>query len=258
MLRPCTAPSASGSRAASRGRGTSAASAAGGRGPASWTWKLACRLKIARPCWMATTRRVGEAAAVADAVDLVEDRHRRVAGAQEVGVERVHLAARSSTVRVAATSACPATWPPNTRWRFSSGERPRKMLTSIGSRSSEPHEVVEGGRRRDESRVLGRGGDVSRRAGSVRAFRAQPVPTRGTPISAPLARVGRIRYSDAHGSVASMQSATFPTMAARHDPDQLPSATSAASPLHQAGRSDDLIRAVRRRRHAVPVGLEQP
>ena len=36
----------------------------------------------------------------------------------------------------AATSACPATWPPNTRWRFSSGERPRKMLTSIGSRSS--------------------------------------------------------------------------------------------------------------------------
>ena len=31
----------------------------------------------------------GERAAVADAVDLVEDRHRRVAGAQEVGVQRV-------------------------------------------------------------------------------------------------------------------------------------------------------------------------
>ena len=36
----------------------------------------------------------GEAAAVADPVDLVEDRHRRVAGAQEVGVQRVDQAAR--------------------------------------------------------------------------------------------------------------------------------------------------------------------
>ena len=36
----------------------------------------------------------GEAPAVADAVDLVEDRHRRVARAQEVGVQRVHQAAR--------------------------------------------------------------------------------------------------------------------------------------------------------------------
>ena len=36
----------------------------------------------------------GERAAVADAVDLVEDRHRGIAGAQEVGVQRVHGAAR--------------------------------------------------------------------------------------------------------------------------------------------------------------------
>ena len=36
----------------------------------------------------------GEAAPVADPVDLVEDRHRRVAGAQEVGVQRVHVALR--------------------------------------------------------------------------------------------------------------------------------------------------------------------
>ena len=35
----------------------------------------------------------GEAAPVADPVDLVEDRHGRVAGAQEVGVQRVHEAA---------------------------------------------------------------------------------------------------------------------------------------------------------------------
>ena len=34
----------------------------------------------------------GEAASVADPVDLVEDRHRRIAGTQEVGVQRVHAA----------------------------------------------------------------------------------------------------------------------------------------------------------------------
>src|SRR5580704_4707453 len=40
-----------------------------------------------------------------------------------------------STVRPAAMSACPATWPPNTRWRSSSSWAPRKMFTSMGSRS---------------------------------------------------------------------------------------------------------------------------
>ena len=43
---------------------------------------------------MATTRRVVKLLAVADAVHLVEDRHGRVAGAQEVRVQRVHVAAR--------------------------------------------------------------------------------------------------------------------------------------------------------------------
>ena len=41
-----------------------------------------------------------------------------------------------STVRPAAIRACPATWPPKTRWRSSSSWVPRKMLTSMGSRSS--------------------------------------------------------------------------------------------------------------------------
>src|SRR5882757_8621918 len=41
-----------------------------------------------------------------------------------------------SVVRPAATSACPATWPPNTRWSRSSGLCPRKMFSSIRSRSS--------------------------------------------------------------------------------------------------------------------------
>ena len=78
----------------------------------------------------------GEAAAVADAVDLVEDRAptgRRAAGSRRGASGR---GGRPSTVRAAATRAWPATWPPKTRWRLSSGERPRKMLTSMGSRSS--------------------------------------------------------------------------------------------------------------------------
>ena len=36
----------------------------------------------------------GEAAAVANSVDLVQDRHQRIARAQEVGVQRVHLSTR--------------------------------------------------------------------------------------------------------------------------------------------------------------------
>src|SRR4249919_2310927 len=42
---------------------------------------------------------------------------------------------RSSTVRTAATSACPITWPPNTRCQPTCGERPRNRFTSSGSRS---------------------------------------------------------------------------------------------------------------------------
>src|ERR1019366_10727478 len=40
-----------------------------------------------------------------------------------------------STVLPAATSAWAATWPPKTRWRVSLGLDPRKMFTSICSRS---------------------------------------------------------------------------------------------------------------------------
>ena len=56
----------------------------------------------------------GEALAVADAVDLVDDRHLRVAA--PAGNRRAaNAAAGRSTVRQAATSAWPITWPPNTR-----------------------------------------------------------------------------------------------------------------------------------------------
>ena len=112
--------------------------------PSSGTWKLACRLKIGLAVLDGHHPSGGERAAVADAVDLVEDRHasgRRAAGSRRAASAR---ARPGSTVRAAATSAWPATWPPNTRWRSSSGESPRKMLTSIGSRSSSSHERVDG------------------------------------------------------------------------------------------------------------------
>src|SRR6516164_308759 len=68
----------------------------------------------------------GEALAVADAVDLVDDRHLGVAGEQEIGVQRV---------RQAATSAWPITCPPNTRCQPTCGERPRNKFSSSRSRS---------------------------------------------------------------------------------------------------------------------------
>ena len=92
-------------------------------------------LKMAWPCWMATTRRVVKDSPVADPVDLVEDRDGRVARA--AGSRRAGSAparARRCDRRPSAPGA--ATWPPKTRWRSSSGWVPRKMLTSIGSRSS--------------------------------------------------------------------------------------------------------------------------
>ena len=73
---------------------------------------------------------------VAQAVDRVDDRHRGIAGTDEVRVQRVHRRGPASTVRPAATSACPATWPPKTRCSDTLGLRPRKMFSSIGSRSS--------------------------------------------------------------------------------------------------------------------------
>ena len=102
-------------------------------GPLSATWKLACRLKIARRAgwprrggWRSCARRGAGRPRRGSAPS-----GRRAAGSRRAASGRV--AAGSSTVRAAATRAWPATWPPNTRWRFSSGERPRKMLTSIGS-----------------------------------------------------------------------------------------------------------------------------
>ena len=53
-----TAPSGSGSRGATRAGGTSAGIGSWWSKPSSWTWNDADRLKIGRPCWMATTRRV--------------------------------------------------------------------------------------------------------------------------------------------------------------------------------------------------------
>ena len=45
--------------------------------------------KIAWPCWMRDHAPGGEALAVADAVDLVDDRHLRIAREEEIGVQRM-------------------------------------------------------------------------------------------------------------------------------------------------------------------------
>ena len=76
----------------------------------------------------------GEALAVAHAVDVVDDRHLGIARQQEIGVQRMRRRG-ASTVRTAATSAWPITWPPNTRCQPACGERPRNRLTSSCSRS---------------------------------------------------------------------------------------------------------------------------
>ena len=86
-----------------------------------------------------------EALAVADAIDVVDDRHFGIARQQEIGVH-ASAAAGSSTVRTAATSAWPITWPPNTRCQPTCGERPRNRFTSSGSRSRMIEQIVDGGR----------------------------------------------------------------------------------------------------------------
>ncbi len=104
-------------------------------GPGSGWWKDADRVKIVLPCWTADTLRV------------VKDRPSRTRSTRyTIGTDgspgRMKYACSectgrsAGTVRPAATSACPATWPPNTRWTRSSGLRPRKMFTSTCSRSS--------------------------------------------------------------------------------------------------------------------------
>ena len=72
--------------------------------------------------------------AIADAVDLVDDRNRRIAGPQEISMQGMD-GPWSATVRCAATSACPITCPPNTRCQPVFGLRPRNRLCSSGSRS---------------------------------------------------------------------------------------------------------------------------
>ena len=44
---------------------------------------------MAWPCWIATTLRVEKLPAVADAVDLIDDRNGRIASAQKIGMQRM-------------------------------------------------------------------------------------------------------------------------------------------------------------------------
>ena len=104
-------------------------------GPSSATWNDAAMLKIARPCWMATTRRVtklrpSRMRSTSKTIGVSGSPGRRKnAWSECTGMS-------SSTVRPAATSACASTWPPNTRVRPSSMLTPRNRFTSRSSRSS--------------------------------------------------------------------------------------------------------------------------
>ncbi|CAM5658450.1 hypothetical protein STENM327S_08997 [Streptomyces tendae] len=92
-------------------------------------------MKIVRPCCTAVTRRV-----VNDRPSRSRSTWYTIGTPGRPGRRKYacsECTGRSpSVVRPAATSAWPATWPPKTRCSDSSGLRPRKMLTSICSRSS--------------------------------------------------------------------------------------------------------------------------
>ncbi len=86
----------------------------------------------------------GEAPAVADAVDLVDDRDRRVAGPS--GNRRAANAARGRPRRAGGRDQrLTDHLPPNTRCQPVWALRPRKRLCSSGSRSRIFEQVVDGG-----------------------------------------------------------------------------------------------------------------
>ena len=87
-----------------------------------------------------------ETLAVPAAVDFVQDREPWDRRATE---NRRAANGRTGPRRCAwaATSACPSTCPPNTRWERSFGLMPRKILTSIGSRSSSATSSLDGRQR---------------------------------------------------------------------------------------------------------------
>ena len=83
---------------------------------------------------------------------------------------------RCSTVRPAATSAWPATWPPNTRWRFSCGLRPRKRFTLELLEVEDPDQAVDGVRHGGPCGMAGvrvRPAPCAAAAGARQAFHAR-------------------------------------------------------------------------------------
>ncbi len=79
------------------------------------------------PCWIATDSSRREGSAIADALDLVDDRNGRIARAHEIRVQECTI--RSiSTVLCAAIRACAITNPPKTRCQPFCGLLPRKQI----------------------------------------------------------------------------------------------------------------------------------
>ncbi len=145
-------------------------------GPGSGWWNDADRVKIVSPCWTADTRRV-----VKDRPSRTRSTRYTIGTAGSPGRMKYacsECTGRSAgTVRPAATSACPATWPPNTRCTRASGLRPRKMFASICSRSS-----------RSSSRSSGlaiKPQFVTGRAGCHRGNATASAPRRGSGLPGP-------------------------------------------------------------------------
>ena len=86
----------------------------------------------------------GEALAVAHAIDVVDDRNLGVARQQEIGVHGMRRAARS-TVRTAATSACPITWPPNTRCQPTCGRAAAEQVHVQWFEIENVEQILDGG-----------------------------------------------------------------------------------------------------------------
>ena len=132
----------------------------------------------------------GEGAAVADAVDGVEHRMARVAGPQEVAVERVGDGP-ASTVRPAATSACAATCPPNRRPQAAALVAPAVDVGVDLLEVEELEEVVELVLRLRRSRRA----EHNERLCCGTRRRSEAMKTRAAVARAPRSRCGSRRWS---------------------------------------------------------------
>ena len=114
-----------------------------------------------------------EAAAVADAVDVVDDRDRGSPGRRKYACSECTWPS-GRRCGPAATSAWPATWPPNTRWRSSSGLTPAEQVHLELLELEQVDEIVE--RRAHDAATYG---SPARRSHARLSRRRRPRSRRG-------------------------------------------------------------------------------